>query len=145
MATVLYKSLSPSAQAKAALPKVGTRNLPIGHAQVVEWQGLKVFIYRTSPTALRVFGIPFRDGAYFMPDIRWGRAILPCAQFRTPIDNSGTVDLNGNFSCDDPRYSEWWHRELRWSINGKRLGQYVEDLMTPRYQLVDEYVILGTH
>lgn len=135
------QSLRPSEQAKALLPRI--RAAELGRAYTEEWRGQKVFIYRMSDAALYVFAIPYENDSYRMPDLHWSRAIIPCADFRTPIGASGRVDPNGEFRCNDPRLNEWWRRELRWSIAGKRLGQFVDDLPVPKYQVVDDYVVLG--
>jgi hypothetical protein len=110
--------LGPSERARAEGEfRVTTADVPVGGVKEIDWAGQRVFVTHTDK--FNVFLVPYRNGAYQLPDVTWDRPFIPCRFF-------GMKD--GVFSCTDPETPEWWTTNARWDMNGKSQNQPFEDM-----------------
>jgi hypothetical protein len=104
-------------------------------------QSSRVFILRDFDAQIVVFVVPFRDGAYWLPEFDWTRPAIPCASFG-PDNTDGELDVDGAFRCRLPDYGEFFRREHSWSYAGKNLGYRTADMKIARHEISHDKIVL---
>ena len=129
----LFSSLTPNSVARERhVVRVPLSDLPTGSFVEVSWFDQRVFI--TDAHKPLVFGVPFSDGAYGLPDLTWDRAYIRCKTFG-PID--------GQFQCTDPDTPEWWRTNARWGLNGAPANPQFPALPVVPHRVIERSLIIG--
>ncbi|MEM7016675.1 MAG: hypothetical protein AAF512_04955 [Pseudomonadota bacterium] len=130
------QSMWPTERAEAALPQVKVSNINPGEYSVLPYTArnvgfhdwtLKVFVYRKLDGTYNVWRVPTKYDSVGMPDLHWWRPMLECKNFG-PTEVDGAVDETMPIKCHDEEYSDFWGTEWQWTIDGKNLGEMVEDM-----------------
>lgn len=127
VAAALGASLWPSAATEAALPRVSTADIPKeGYKFVPDiYDGhfkAEVLLVRSSDGTLRAWFVPGALGVHYLPDGPWWKPGLPCRDFRPNFQSA-------NIGCEDPNLPERAKHRYKWSLDGKRLFAYDEDML----------------
>lgn len=148
----LLRSLSPTWRSASLLPRFDVSGLGSGSHTYFEREGVgrirplsKYLVIRSPSSNLFVYEVPIRDGNFVLPDLHWWRWGIECKDFR-PDTIDGKVTGDSVIRCQDSEvaeWSDWWRRELRWSIDGKNLGTRTEDMQVPKYVVEYNEIVLG--
>jgi hypothetical protein len=126
-------SLSPSARASAALPRIDVSQLQRGATLLVDHPtygalhsgyAWGIFIYRAHDGALQAWMVPVKEGAIGMPDFKWWQPIYACQQF------APTADPTPVFKCRDPAMPEWRGPQWQWGLDGRHSGGTMADMIS---------------
>ena len=129
VAYVLVSSWSPTERAKNNVRvRIPVTQIPASGSLEVEYLWYRAFIVKEDNVA--VFLIPYYDKTYYLPDPTWERPFIPCKEF---------VSHSGGFYCD----SKYFRDEADWSISGKSRGNWMPDLLTAKFRISGEYIVLS--
>jgi len=113
--------------------RVDLRKMPENSVKELKWHDYKVFIVKYETTQ-NAFLIPFKNGAYLLPDAEqgWAKAVVPCKKIQ--------ADYTG-FACIDAELPEVRGKSAQWNIKGKAIIK--NDLNMPDMQQAP-YKIFGS-
>ena len=122
-------SLSIGVKAVANRPHLPIENIKPNTYGIISgetsfYAGGAFLVYRPTTGDVRVWVLPVRNGVYGMPDLHWSRALFVCKNF-------GLDSITLTFRCLEPvdPSLHWCESECIWDLNGKRMGQYTDDMM----------------
>jgi hypothetical protein len=102
----------------------------------------EVMIIKDYDSVLHVYLLPLKNGLVQMPDIEWFHHFASCADFGPEIEG-GQIVKGSLLECralpEGVSNQEW-----KWSIDGKNLGKYTENMMVPNYTIDGNYVVIGS-
>ena len=146
------RSMLPSERAVSNLPHVNISAISPGQFVLLEhprpyeiWKGylLSILVYRRSIDSVIVWEVPARGGSVGMPDRHWWRPFYDCENFGPTFIN-GVVDESQPIKCHDSTMpSKWWSEHWQWSIEGKNLAGFVDDLKRAEGEIHGEYFVIG--
>jgi len=134
-------SLAPSKNPQLAHPQFDISKLRPGSFVEEKLQSSRVFILRDFDNQIHAYVVPYRDGAYWLPEFDWSRPAVPCASFG-PDNNDGELVEDGAFRCWLPDYGEFFRREHSWSYAGRNLGYRTEDMKIANYEIEQDMIVL---
>lgn len=130
------RSMGPTAQAFNDLPRINIAGIAPGeyrlesyiptHTSADEWR-LQAFVYKKINGEINAWRLFSKNGAVGMPDLRWVRPMFECKKFG-PTEINGNIDETKPITCHDDDVSDYWRKEWRWTIDGKNMGNMVEDM-----------------
>jgi len=136
---VFMASLGPSAKANLNQARVALSSLEIGKVVEVEAYGGHAFVLRQSDSKFLVLSVPSHwEAEYAMPDPTWRRAVLPCNDFGVIKSTVG----NSVMGCRDPNDEDHWWKNLRWTLEGVSLTEWIPNLLRPSWQIDKEYLVI---
>ena len=145
LSTVFLGSLAPNTKslerADESGRSVSLESLEVGSFLTRQDEFFRYFVLRDFEGAVRVYSVPYREGAFWIADLRWDRPFLPCIDFGPDSDGRMLVQ-GGAFRCRDDDLSEWWQRESVWDYSGRSLGVMSANMPETEYVLRGEFVIL---
>ena len=120
MGFVVVQSLTPSAKARAGLPRIATPQLgpnsyayapnPLSNAS----RPSNLLFVRSGNEALQVWVIPISDSGYLLPDANWHSSGPSCRDLSPDF-------INQIIYCKDADLPKWAAQAYRWSLNGDTL------------------------
>ncbi len=136
-------ALAAAAPAQTALPRVPTAQLRAGQFAFVPdpysdpERPSEILLVRDRTGTLRAWFVPVRGGSHRLPaDERWSPG-PPCPEFVVDFDA-------GAIGCRSPAMPAEWTARYRWRIDGRRLTDFVPDLIAvPGTERSGHFVLHG--
>ena len=134
--TPFFQSFFPNSKSRAELSRIPVSDLQpgeyrfvrTGYPHGVRKLGWGVMLVRRWSGELNVWNVWVGEGSMVvMPDLTWNRPGVLCKDFR-PSDNFSVSEVGATIECWDEDLSPGMRQELRWSIDGKALGEYHADM-----------------
>lgn len=134
-------TLARNEKPQASHPSIDVSMLLPGLFIEEKLQSSRVFILRDFDAQIYVFVVPYRDGAYWLPEFDWTRPAIPCASFG-PDNTDGELNVDGAFRCWLPDYGEFFRREHSWTYAGRNLGYRTADMKIARHEIGHDKIVL---
>jgi hypothetical protein len=129
-------------KSKQIRPTIKLADLKTGSFVEVELPTARVFVLRDFDDQVRVFSVPYRDGAYWLPEFDWSHPAVPCAEFG-PDNKNGLLIEDGAFRCRLPDQGEFFRYEHSWAYSGRNLGYRTADMKIANFEITDESIFLS--
>jgi hypothetical protein len=133
-------SLQPSADALNKAPHLDLSSVKKGQRSEFKVPHFKIYISKLGNSKINAVAIPFRDGAYQLPEFNWQRPLLPCKSF---IQDFG-------YQCLDVIDNKLvWYSYMKWDNNGNYIGENkwdkkIPNLLIPKYKIAaEQFIFLG--
>jgi hypothetical protein len=134
-------SLAPARKPQFSHPRIDISELRPGSFIEERLESSRVFILLDFDGQIHAYVVPYRDGAYWLPEFDWSRPAIPCASFG-PDNTEGKLDKEGVFRCWLPDYGEFFRREHSWSYTGRKLGYRTADMRATNIEIDQDMVVL---
>lgn len=121
--------------------RIDTNDLGAGSYVETVRASARVFVIRDFDGALYVFGVPYWDGAYWLPEFDWSRPARPCAIFG-PDNVDGRLVEGGMFRCREPEPGEFFRREHSWTYSGENQGYHTVDMKQADFRMEGTILVL---
>lgn len=106
------------------------------------WYGTRYLIIKNFDNSFLVYWLPTYQNSIVMPDLRWYRWGGLCENFGPELVN-GKIKKNGLIKCHDKEIEEYHINEWQWTLTGKKLGQWTDDMESMKSTVSGYYLILG--
>lgn len=134
-------SLKPSARATALGTPIDISDQEPGTVEEYETRWGHAFVVYRPGEDVVVFHVSGNEHVYMLPDEKWYRAFIPCEDFGFEPQH-GLITEESVFRCRQAQYGEWWESELVWTIEGRSLGQYTEDMPPAPYERYGDKLVI---
>ena len=131
-------SLKPSMKANAEIPSISIDDMKLGsykittHSRSVEYfRGYKsaVMLVKRLDGHIDAWNLSTRNGEVGLPDNHWWQVYFDCKYFGPTVIN-GVIDETKPITCHDDLEGKYgiMSNRWKWSIDGKALVKYLDDL-----------------
>lgn len=139
-------SMAPSKRAESEIPRINIKEMSPGtykittHSRSVEYYykfKSAVMIVKRHDGKIDAWDLFVKNGAVGMPDYHWWQVYYTCKDFGPTIVN-GVIDETMPISCHDSKEDV-----RKWSIDGKSLTEYFDDLHKAEGFVEGDYFVLS--
>src|SRR3569623_351460 len=121
-AVPFFASLSQTESRRLEVAQVSLSSIPSENFVEVSWYGGREFLRRSSH--LVVLAMPYRSGAYQLPDTTWDRTIIPCQRYSYS---------NNHFKCLEMHFSSEFPDSFLCYGEGRSQLSWLPDMNAPPY------------
>ncbi len=118
--------------------------LPVGGVVEQQLGPSRLFVLKTENEKLLVFAVHYKDGRYYLPEMKWWRQVVPCKYLEFPTQRPAGLDPKGIIRCTDSSLPDYWKRNLQWDTTGKGLGEHTPDIQEIPYERRGDFIVIGT-